>query len=129
MKIVIETIAHEEQRYPTCGDYFEENGVQRVLVSNMGNEDYEFLVAVHELVELWLTKRRGISEESISAFDKTFEKQREVGMLDELNAEAGDDPNAPYQNEHNFATGIERMVCAAIGIKWYDYEEAIKKLP
>jgi hypothetical protein len=124
MNIIIKTIPHKHQRYETVGDYFKIGELDTILVSNMGNPDYEFLVAVHELVEMYLCQRRGISERSICSFDIKFEKNRKEGNLDE----PGDDPKAPYQNEHNFATAVERMVCAALGVKWKEYEKAVNKL-
>ncbi len=121
LDIHIKTIPHAQQRYETTGDYWDEFGVVNVRVSDMGNDDYAMLVAIHELVELWLTRRRGIKEADITAFDVAFEANRPAG--DE--SEPGDAPDAPYQNEHNFATAVERMVCAALGVKWADYERAV----
>lgn len=129
MRIIIETIPHSQQRYDTCGDYWTmADGSKRIVVSDMKNEDYAFLVGIHELVEMYLTERRGIKEPDITSFDVSFEKQRarkERGEFDE----PGDAPDAPYQNEHNFATGIERLVAAALGVKWADYDNAVVKLP
>lgn len=124
MRYVIETIPHSSQRYDTVGDYFNEDGTERIIVSDMGDEDYEFLVAIHELAEQYLTKRRGITEASITAFDEEFERNRKEGNEDE----PGDDPNAPYQNEHCLATSIERMMAAALGVKWKEYEDAVNAL-
>lgn len=125
MKIVIETIPHQKQRYSTVGDYWvEADGTHRIVVSDMGNEQYALLVAVHELVEQALCEARSISEESISAFDIAFEAKR----APENNDEPGDDPLAPYQNEHNIATSVERLLCASLGIKWSDYDKAAREV-
>ena len=62
MKINIETIPHSDQRYPTVGDYWDdENGVIQVRVSDMKDWRYEALVVMHELIEMFLTKHRGIA--------------------------------------------------------------------
>lgn len=120
MKIIIETIPHKEQRYDTVGDFFVDgDGTTQIRVSNMGNARYALMVAIHELVELALCEARGITTIAIDQFDIAFEAHRE-----NYAAEPGDDPNAPYQNEHCFATGIERLLCAALGIKWADYDKA-----
>ena len=77
MKINIETIPHGDQRYPTVGDYWDdENGVMQVRVSDMKDWRYEALVVIHELVEMFLTKHRGIPEHEISEFDIKFEQSR-----------------------------------------------------
>lgn len=126
MKIIIETIPHEKQRYPTCGDYWTEpDGTQRIVVSEMGNEDYSFLVAIHELAEWYLTQRRGITEAAIQSFDVAYEAHRGAGDV----SEPGDAPDAPYQNEHNMATGIERVMAAALGVKWKEYDDTVASLP
>ena len=118
MRVIIDTIPHGEQRYATVGDYFtDDNGAMRILVSDLGNDDYIALVAIHELVEYVLVRKRGIAEEAITKFDMAFEEAGHDG-------EPGDDPNAPYQNEHCIATAVERMICAALNVKWKDYESA-----
>src|SRR5438874_9307603 len=111
MKIHIETIPHDQQRYPTVGDYWEENGVEQVRVSQMRDWRYEVLVAVHELIEMAITKHRGIEEAAISEFDINFEKTREQGLV---TGEPGDHVKAPYRKEHFFATNLERLFAAEL---------------
>ncbi len=119
MKINIRTIPHDKQRYETCGDYWTDSeGRIKIVVSDMGNDDYAFLVGLHEMVEYWLVKKRGINEQSITDFDIKFDGK----------GEPGDDPEAPYQKEHNFATGIERLMCSELGIKWQDYDGTVGEL-
>lgn len=122
MRIVIETVPHTSQRYATCGDYFTGgDGAQHISVSEMGNSDYEFLVALHELIEWKLCQSRGISDDAITKFDIAFERDRTGGDL----SEPGDDPNSPYHAEHCIATGIERIMCSLLGIKWHDYDKVV----
>lgn len=120
----IEIVPHEDQRYATTGDWQFEDGVLKVKVSDMGDDDHAFMVGVHEAVEAWLCRERGIAEKDITWFDERFEMAREKGNVDE----PGDDPEAPYEREHNFATGIERLICSELEIPWKDYEEANNKL-
>lgn len=125
MKIVIETIPHNQHRYPTVGDWYRTPSALYIKVSDMGNPHYEFLVALHELVEAWLCEVAGIPEEAVTAFDRGFEKARPEGNLDE----PGDDPAAPYHHEHCFATGIERLMASYMKVNWRMYEAAIEELP
>lgn len=99
--------------------------VLQIRVSDMGNEDYESLVALHELVEVLLCQKRGITTEEVDAFDKAFEAARPDGNNDE----PGDDPKAPYKKEHFFATNIEKLMSAELGVDWTAYEAAINRLP
>jgi hypothetical protein len=126
MKINIETIPHANQRYPTVGDYWDDpDGVVQVRVSDMKDWRYEALVAVHELVEMFLTKARGIDEAVISDFDISFEKSRVEGMV---SGEPGDHEHAPYRREHFFATNLERLLAAELGVDWFHYDRDVEAL-
>lgn len=119
MKITIETIPHKEQRYETVGDwYFEENGDLHIKVSQFGDWRSPALVAVHELIEVLICKHHGIDQKAVDEFDMKFKGE----------GEPGDDPNAPYATEHCFATGIERLLAGALGLKWKIYEEELNEL-
>jgi len=125
MIIHIETIPHSQQKYETVGNYWiDESGVLQIRVSDMGNDDFNFLVGIHEMIEFYLTMKRGIPESTITAFDIEFEKERAIGMQDDY-AEAGNDPFCPYKQEHFFATTIERLMAAELKIDWNEYDEAL----
>jgi hypothetical protein len=94
-------------------------------VSDLGSPDSEFLVGIHEAVEASLIRKRGISNESITRFDKSYEKTRPEGDT----SEPGDHPDAPYRKEHFFATNIERLVAEQMGVDWTEHDERIMKLP
>ena len=126
MKIQIETIPHDAQRYPTVGDYWEDaDGTEQVRVSKMIDWRYEMLVAVHELVEWALTRHRGIPEEEISAFDIEYEHLRE---REAVKGEPGDNPKSPYRREHFFATNLERLLAAELGVDWMEYDQYVDEL-
>ena len=126
MKVAIESIPHDEQRYPTVGDYWlDESGTDQVRVSSMPDWRYEALVAVHELVEMLLARHRGISEEHISQFDIAFEQAREQGGAF---GEPGDAPDAPYRREHFFATNLERLLAAELDVDWFTYDRFVDAL-
>lgn len=125
MNIIIKTIPHSDQRYPTVGDYWTDpDGTLQVRVSEMGNEYYESLVAIHELWEELLCRKRKIPEDEITNFDVAFENVRPPGNTDE----PGDEPTAPYHREHCSASGVERILCAELGIAWRNYCETVERL-
>lgn len=129
MRITIETIPHADQRYPTCGDWLyigEPPTELRIRVSGMDDWRLEALVAVHELVEALLCRDRGISGRQVDEFDQWFDRPREWDSY--TPDEPGDHPMAPYRAEHNFATGIERLLCAAFGVDWARYEARVDAL-
>lgn len=126
--IHIKTMPHDVQRYPTAGDYWRNaDGAEEFRVSDMDNSDYEFLVAMHELVEWYLSEKRGVKEEDIKAFDEMFEEERQNG-LHASDEEPGFDERAPYLREHTFATKIEKMVAEELGVDWRAYGDVITKL-
>src|SRR6202034_3881971 len=85
MQIIIRTIPHEQQRYPTTGDWQYIAGALHVDVSDMGNENYEALVGIHEAVEAVLCRKAGIKEELVTEFDEAYE-----GLRDALHGEHTD---------------------------------------
>lgn len=121
-RVEIRVIAHHEQRYETCGDWIIENDRLIILVSDLGDWRCNMLVAVHELIEVLLCHEHGISQEIVDKFDMEFERTCPAND----NSEPGDDVNAPYKNEHCFATAVERMLCAAFGIAWQDYDGKVQ---
>jgi hypothetical protein len=131
MKINIETIPHDQQRYETPGDYWvgKDDSIQ-IRVSKMGDHnsavagDYEFLVALHELIEVHLCKKAGISLKIIDNFDKDYEQLRKP----EDESEPGDATNCPYKKQHLIATGIEKIVAAELGIDWKTYDKTVTSL-
>lgn len=125
LKISIQSIPHTEQRYDTSGDYWmDDAGTVQVRVSELGNEYEELCVALHELIEMFLAKKKGLDWKSIDHFDKIFELDREEGNTDE----PGDHPDSPYRLEHRFAENIERLVAERFGIDWKEYEDKIYEL-
>jgi hypothetical protein len=127
MDIEIKMIPHSEQRYATCGDYVEDNDVVRFRVSELGDWKFEYLIAIHELIEYTLARTKGITVAEIDAFDRQFEKDRDAG-LHFADEEPGFDPEAPYFREHALATKIERMLAIEMGIDWDDYTKRVNAL-
>ena len=125
MKIVIESIPNNQQRYKTCGDWWiDKDGSWQIRVSEMSDWRYIFLVAFHELSEMAQCVHRDISEQDITNFDIQFEKEREQG-LHTPDEEPGDSPNAIYKREHFIATNIERIQSDALQVDWGEYDRAV----
>lgn len=126
LDVEIKTIPDEAQRYNTVGDYLTDaSGKISIQVSQFADERHEFLVAVHELIEAYLCRMRGVSDAAIDAFDMEYEKNR---APDDHASEPGNDATAPYHAEHRFATKIEQMIATELGVDWDEYVSACEKL-
>lgn len=126
--IEIHFIKHTDQRYVTVGDYKrDKDGKLHIWVSEMEDIRYNYLVAVHELVEALTTELRDIKEEDISAFDIHFEEERELGIHTPTE-EPGDSEEAPYKKEHFLATNIERILSAEWNVNWNIYDKTVNDL-
>lgn len=118
MNINIQTIPQKKHRYITAGDWiFNQLGDLNIKVSDLGNEDMELMVGLHECIESWLCRKRGIKEEDVTAFDTS-----EYGMkLDD----PGSDLSAPYHKEHMIALQIERILAYELKVNWEEYEKRL----
>lgn len=123
MRILIESLPHVHQRYDTCGDYWtDKNGLQ-IRISEMPDKRYMLLVAIHELIEHVLADHAGVTNKQIDDFDFAFEANRKPE-----DGEPGDDPRCPVYKQHQFATGIERILAAELQVDWGTYENFIDGL-
>lgn len=127
MPIDIQFIPHDDQRYDTVGDWWTDINGLHIRVSCMGHTRYEFLVALHELIEAFSCLWAKIDEQAVTDFDLKFEEERGMGLHSD-EAEPGDDKNAPYRRQHQFATLVERMTAYFLSVNWDHYEEIINKL-
>lgn len=128
-KIDVKIIPHREQRYETVGDWFY-NPANRTLwirVSDLGDWRYNFLVAFHEQAEAVLCIHREVNEKDVTAFDIAYEVERKKGNP-KNQGEPGDHYLAPYRKEHFFATSVERLMAAELGVNWEEYDKAVSSL-
>ena len=108
-----------------------------IFVSKMSDPRYEALVGLHELVEVLVCMEDGVTQKQVDEFDTRFEKDREERIKNAASPaeaaeitleEPGDQPDAPYCDQHCFATGVERLMAAALGVNWAEYEQEIYSL-
>jgi hypothetical protein len=125
-EICMKVIPNSEMRNPKgIGDYFfDESGTLQIRTADLGDARMNLLVLIHEMIEVTQTECDGIKEPDIQAFDLKFEPTRTPGNEDE----PGDDHFCPYTFQHSIATGVERIMAAALGVQWSDYENRAKYL-
>lgn len=119
MNIRIEFIPNSQQRYASWGDWFyDKNGDLVIRVSNdipeLPTPEHQFLVALHELIEVKLCEKRGITQKMVDDFDMGA-----VAASIPKEEEPGDHPEAPYRKEHRFAMLIEHLMAHELGLTGY----------
>lgn len=125
---ILKKINKLEKRYDTIGDYYRDlEGHDIVTTIDTGNDIYNDLVLIHELVERVMTKHKGITIEQIDNHDLMFEKERKEGLHSEFE-EPGNDFRAPYIKEHKLATKIELMIARHLGVDIEEYEKTLNKI-
>lgn len=118
--ITISPCPHKEQRYDTAGDYGDSQFGWWINVSEMKDWRHEFLVIIHELVEMGLTKNDNVFWEDIDKFDTEGEGKD--------HADPGTLESAPYHIQHERATNIEKLFALYLGVDWEEYNNELDKL-
>lgn len=107
----------DKLRYASAGDYFVSEFDETVIQAvKQQSDDYQFLIALHELFEQYSTERDGLSEEAILAHDLTHPEADEPGEL----------PDSPYRKRHLQSELLERMAAEFLGVDWIKYNNEIK---
>ena len=116
-RIVIERKAHKDMRYDTCGDYyFDEIGDLHIDIVEMGNELSEIAVAAHELMEEYSTRKKGLLESDIKAYDE--EHWADDGP--------GENKDAPYHPEHMNSNRVEKFLLKLYkGLSWKKHQQLV----
>lgn len=128
-KITIEVIDHNDHKYETCGNYFENPDGSWTIQVSKTNLKYEFYVAIHELIEKVLCHCKGITDEEITKFDEEFENMRDMYPKIVGDYEPGNNDNAPYNHEHIMASRVEKWLVESSDDKgWNEYDKTINAL-
>jgi hypothetical protein len=120
MNIHIIKVTKDQMRYDTAGDwYYDEAGDLVIKVATdfpeFPTNDHHNLVALHELIEVLLCRKRGITQQMVDDFDMG------PGSYDVIpeDEESGDQPGCPYGKEHRFAMIVEHMMAHELGLTGY----------
>lgn len=120
--VEISVVEHSKQRYDTCGDWKFEDGVLKIYISDLKDERYNFLVAIHELIEAVLCDNDGITTEQVDTYDMNHQD-------DKLGSDCfSDHPNSPIFLRHGDALSIEWLLARLMNVDWKDYSKRIGDL-
>lgn len=124
----LKSVPKQLVRSDQAGDwtYGKDGQLIATVVEQRFSPESELAVAIHELIEGYLCWRSGTTDEQVVKFDNLYEDERSHGHHGEYD-EPGDDERAPYKQEHQAATHVERAVCHALGITWEEHCEQVKR--
>src|SRR5271168_124496 len=96
-RVTIEVVKPKEMRYRTVGDWFysADPTFLVIQIADTGNWKYNFLVGVHELVEVLLCTNDGVTAKQVDRFDLAHQDDEDPGTH----------PKAPYHKQHLIAMG------------------------
>jgi hypothetical protein len=118
LRVSIDFLPPKMMRYRTVGDwFFSQPGYLRIQVADTGNWIYGMLVAIHELVEVFLCTAQGVTQKQVDRFD----------FAHELDDDPGEHPRAPYHEQHMLALSVEMMLATVLGIKWRPYGDCLTR--
>lgn len=118
MRFEAKTVDSALLRYITCGDwrFLTDTHVQITVPEYGARHDNAFLVALHELVEAWICRNKGITEQQVTCWDV------ENPHLEE----PGDHPSAPYSLPHRIAMIVEKIVAEALEVDWDEHQKWVE---
>jgi hypothetical protein len=125
----LEVYPKEMIRADQAGDWgCARGGVEIVAASaEMSDRRSELAVCIHELIEAWMCREKGITDQQVTKFDYMFERERAEGKHGPFD-EAGDDPRAPYRVQHEAATIVEKAVVFVLGLPWREHEANVNAI-
>ena len=110
--ISLQVLKPEVMRYETVGDWYEHKIAGPIItVADLDNDDQNFLILVHELIEWYLCKKTGVTEKEVDVYDKAHLEDDDPGL----------NQDAPYHKQHMIAFGIEVMLAGLLEINWNKY--------
>lgn len=127
MNIHILTIPNEEIKvrhgFTGADWWWDESGDLQVRVAAELTDWREAMaLAMHEAAEALMCKHNGVTVDQVDVFDSKYKGENDVDV------NAGDEPDAPYRLEHTYATAIERVLTGVLGVDWKSYDDRLAKL-
>lgn len=119
--IVIKQLEREQLRFTTAGDWMmHEDGSFEIHLLKMDDWRYSAIVLIHELTEIFICWRLGITAQEADDFDRVWEDELKKGIQN-LEKEAGFDKRCPYRKGHVWGARMERLFCFILGVNWNKY--------
>lgn len=115
--IGIITIAHEQQRYDTLGDYIERDGGVQIRISQTGSLISDAALEIHEFTEALWCLINGVSFKQVDEWDFAHPGM-DAGLL----------PGCPYGPGHKLALQAEYNFLIANGVMPMTHEEHLSRI-
>jgi hypothetical protein len=124
--IIVKTVPNEEIKIRhgfTGADWWWEGDTLQVRVAaELTDWRERAALIVHEVAEAIMCNYNGVTVEQVDKFDEKFKGDNEIDI------NAGDEPDSPYKLEHTYATAIERILTGVLEVDWKIYDQNLGKL-
>lgn len=125
LDIQIKTVPKRLVRAEQSGDWwYNHDRIIGAVMEGVYPPDNELMIGIHEVIEAWLCRKLGITDEEVVKFDTMYEAERKTGKHKNSD-EPGDDPRSPYRLPHMAATHVERAVGSALNVQWTEHERLV----
>lgn len=118
IQIVPNDVVMQRKQFTGADWWWEDENLQ-VRIAKLGDWREEMCLAMHEVSEAIMCKHMKISHESVDVFDSKYQHENEIDL------NAGDEPDAPYRIPHCYATAIERVMAGVLDIDWKSYDKKL----
>jgi hypothetical protein len=88
---------------------------------------HTLMVFLHEIVEVFLCIKDGITTEECDAFDEIYEQGYKDGTIP-VEKEAGYDKKCPYRKGHVWGDRVSWFVGVLLGVNWKEYSRECDEL-
>ena len=100
------------QEFDEVGDYIENH----IIAYDTGIDLYNQLILLHELVEYFVIKLKGLDWQDIDFFDKIAKNKKLLLRFPE---------HKYYKQAHKIALGVEKKIITFLGQDWKEYNKFI----
>jgi hypothetical protein len=115
--MIMNCVPHRLQRYDSCGDWYDLNGVTHFTISQM-DIDKEMETLLHELLEWHLCQKAGITAAMVDKWDFAHPDSDDPGSL----------KGCPYKKQHEAAMKLSKLAVKLMGHNWEQYNKEYNEI-
>lgn len=117
--IEIRTLDVKYQRHGSLSDWHQPYGMpMKILVSNLGDADFEFILAVRKLVEMHLCGKSGIPATVVDSWNDSHRNIIDPGVM----------PDSPYRSAATKSFEVAALLGELLNVDWIKFEARMEEV-